>query len=90
METETKDLSPEAQIVAKQLVLEKLSMLPHDVKISIGMKGSLSPADLIELVEKDDPISKQLITAELNFLQALGGGTLLNELTDPFLDQSPA
>jgi hypothetical protein len=82
-----KELNQESLEIAKRLVIEKLTALPRNVRISIGNRESLSPSDLIALVEHDDPLSLEIIAAEINYLQMLGNGELLNEITDPLLNQ---
>lgn len=63
----------------KQLVIERLKTIPSDKKISIGGKDTFTKEELIERVEKNDEIGQKIIKVQMNFLQSLKTGTLLDE-----------
>lgn len=68
----------------KQLVVARLKLIPDDVKISVGAEGEFTRDELIERVEQDDRVGRQVAQSQLEFLQALGRGQLLDEMTKDF------
>jgi hypothetical protein len=66
----------------KDLVVERIDIIPPNVGISIGSTGTLTKKELIEHVKKGDAVGKKIIEVEMNFLKALKDGTLLKELID--------
>lgn len=65
----------------KQIVVARLKLIPNDVKISVGAEGEFTRDELIEKVEQDDRVGRQVAQSQLEFLQALGRGQLLDEMT---------
>lgn len=63
----------------KQLVIERLKTIPRDKKLSIGGKGDFTVEELIERVEKNDDVGQKVIEVQMEFLQSLKTGALLNE-----------
>lgn len=63
----------------KQLVIERLKTIPSDKKISIGGEDALTTEELIDRVRKNDEIGKKIIAVQMNFLQSLKTGILLDE-----------
>jgi len=64
----------------KDLVIERLDVLPSDKKISIGSVGEFTKNELIERVKQEDEIGHKIVEIELSFLRALKEGTLLREV----------
>lgn len=58
----------------KQLVKERLLVLPPDALISIGSYGSFTKKELISHVEKDDDIGKKITEIEMDYLKSLKQG----------------
>jgi len=65
----------------KQIVVARLKLIPDNVKISVGAEGEFTRDELIEKVERGDRVGKQVAQSQLEFLQALGRGQLLDEMT---------
>ncbi len=66
----------------KDLVAERLDIIPPNLRISIGSKGTFSKDELIEHVKRGDGIGKTIIEAEINFLSAIKDGTLLKRFVE--------
>lgn len=67
----------------KNLVLERLDKLPPSKRFFIGSdKNGFKKKDLMEHVEKEDEIGKDIIDMEMSFLRALKDGTLLRALNE--------
>ena len=64
----------------KDLVIERLDVLPPHKKIYIGSVGEFTKDQLIECVRQGDVIGQKIVDIELSFLRALKEGTLLEEL----------
>lgn len=62
----------------KKLVIARLDVLPPNRKISIGAYGSFSKDELIERINRDDEVGQKIIEIEMNFLQSLKKGLLVN------------
>ena len=64
----------------KKLVIERLKTIPSDLELHIGSEGNGYTVDeLINKVERNDKVGKQLIAVEMEFLRSLKEGTLTNE-----------
>ncbi len=63
----------------KQLVIERLKTIPRDKKLSIGGMGNFTVDELIKRVEKSDNVGQKVIEVQMEFLQSLKTGALLNE-----------
>lgn len=63
----------------QQLVIERLKTIPPDKKISIGGEGNFTVEELIDRVKKNDEIGQKIVEVQMNFLQSLKTGALLNE-----------
>jgi len=59
----------------KEIVLARLSVMPQDVSVSVGDKN-LDRAALMEHVESEDEIGKQMMEMDLEFLQDLASGAI--------------
>jgi len=65
----------------KDLVIERLEILPSDLKFFIGSDGKeLSKKDLIDSVKRGDDVGQQVVEMEMSFLRALKDGVLLEEI----------
>jgi len=80
MTEEKKQQKEEISEDLKDLVIERLDVLPSDKKISIGSVGEFTKDELIERVKQGDEIGQKIVEIELSFLRALKEGTLLEEL----------
>ncbi|NCT00249.1 hypothetical protein GW765_04730 [Candidatus Parcubacteria bacterium] len=80
MTEEKKQQKEEISEDLKNLVIERLDVLPSDKKISIGSVGEFTKDELIERVKQGDEIGQKIVEIELSFLRALKEGTLLEEL----------
>jgi hypothetical protein len=59
-----------------ELVLAKLEVMPQDYKLSVGDQGIFNKTDLMDHVERGDPIGKQFIEMQKGFMKALTSGEL--------------
>ena len=80
MTEEKKQQKEEISEDLKNLVIERLDVLPSDKKISIGSVGEFTKDELIERLKQGDEIGQKIVEIELSFLRALKEGTLLEEL----------
>lgn len=64
----------------KNLIIERLDILPPHTKIHIGSAGEFTKDQLIECVKEGDEIGQKIIAIELSFLRALKEGILLEDL----------
>jgi len=55
----------------KQLVIERIKILPEDTGISIGRIGNFDKQELIDHVASGDDVGEKIIEVELNFLRGL-------------------
>ena len=59
----------------KELVITKIdAQMPSHLKLSIGSYGTMSKEEMIDHVNKEDPIGKQIVRAHMSFLKALVSG----------------
>jgi hypothetical protein len=63
----------------KELVIARLDVLPSDRKISVGGEGEFTKTELIEHVKDGDSIGRTIVDLEMEFLQALKDGSLLEQ-----------
>ncbi len=59
----------------KQLVLERLKVMPDTLNIAIGSE-ELSKQELIKHVAQEDNVGKQIMEMELEFIQDLASGAI--------------
>ncbi|MCX5696002.1 MAG: hypothetical protein NTW18_05055 [Candidatus Omnitrophica bacterium] len=64
----------------KDLVIERLDVLPSHVRIHIGSVGEFTREQLIECVKQGDEVGQKIVDIELSFLRALKEGVLLEQL----------
>lgn len=62
----------------RKLVIARLRSFSSGRKISIGSSGEFTKEELIDRVEKKDPIGNKIIEIQLSYLQSLKEGTLLS------------
>lgn len=55
----------------RQLVIERLRVLPSGKQIAIGGNQTYSPDELIQQVEQVSDIGKKIVEVELEFLRAM-------------------
>ena len=67
--------NPELREQLKQLVLERLNVMPSSLRVAIG-DSSFSMNDLIGHVKEGDDIGKQMIQMDLEFLRDLVSGAI--------------
>ncbi len=60
----------------RNLVKARLDVLPRNIKISIGSKGSFSKEELKKHVDKKDSIGEKIVEIDMEFLQALKKGAI--------------
>ncbi len=59
----------------KELVITKIdAQMPSHLKLSIGSYGAMSKEEMIDHVNKEDLIGKQIVRAHMSFLKALVSG----------------
>lgn len=71
----SKEEADELQEQIKELVIARIRTLSDDVSLSIGGED-LKREQLIDHVEKDDEIGKNLIDMQIEFLQDMASGAL--------------
>ena len=64
----------------KKIVVARLNLIPNDVKISVGADGEFTREELIKKVETGDRVGNQIARSQLEFLQALSEGRLIDDL----------
>ncbi len=78
MKNQTEDqlhLSEEETKKLKEIVLARLNVMPENVSISIGDKN-LGKEELVEHVQSEDEIGKQMMEMDLEFLQDMASGAI--------------
>lgn len=63
----------------RQLVIERLKVLPSGQKISIGSKGDFTKDQLIYHVKEHDKVGQKIVQIQLSYLQSLKEGILFDE-----------
>lgn len=64
----------------KDLVIERLDIIPPHKEIHIGSAGVFTKDELIDCVRREDEIGQKIVEIEISFLRALKEGTLLEEI----------
>ncbi len=57
----------------RRLVIARMQATPKDVKISIG-SNEYSKEELVDRVEKDDDVGRQIIDMQMEFLRDMAQG----------------
>lgn len=69
------NLSKEEREQLKEIVLARLNVMPSDVSVTIGSED-LTKDQLVEHVQSEDEVGKQMMEMELEFLQDLASGAI--------------
>ena len=64
----------------KELVIARLDIMPSNYQLSIGNKGTFTKNQLIDHVKQEDEIGKQVVKMQINFINALTSGKLMETL----------
>lgn len=64
----------------KELVIERLGIMPSTYKISIGSEGTFTKNELISHVRAGDNIGNQIARMQFNFIKALTTGKFIDTL----------
>lgn len=59
----------------KQIVLARLNVMPDDVSVSMGDRN-VGKEELVQHVQSEDEIGKQMMEMDLEFLQDLASGAI--------------
>jgi hypothetical protein len=66
---------PELLEELKKLVLERVNVMPDTLRVAIG-SSNLTKDDMINHVNDEDDVGKQVMELELEYLRALGSGAV--------------
>ncbi len=64
----------------KELVIARLGIMPSNYQLSIGNKGTFTKNQLIDHVNQEDEIGKQIVKMQINFINALTSGKFMETL----------
>ena len=62
----------------KQLVLERISVMPNTLSIAVGSEA-LTKEDMVHHVQEGDETGRQIIDMELSFLRDLASGAVYGD-----------
>jgi hypothetical protein len=65
----------------KELVLARIQSYSDDVEITIGNEKSYSKEELIQNVESETDIGKEIVEIQMNYLRDLVNGNIYKLLT---------
>lgn len=63
----------------RNIVVERIKVLPSGKRISIGAEGSYSKEELVDHIQNQDKIGQTIIQAQIEFLRSMKTGVLLDE-----------
>lgn len=66
----------------KNLVKERISVMPNNIKLSIGNYGTFDKKTLIESIDKENEVGNEIIEMQLNFIKALTSGKFIEALNN--------
>ena len=66
---------PELREQLKTLVLERINVMPDTMRIAVGSEEFSKP-DLIEHIQQEDEIGRQMMEVDLEFLRDLASGAI--------------
>jgi len=66
----------------KQLVKERISIMPSNIKLSIGNYGTFSKEEMLASVDKEDAVGKEVVRMQMDFIKALTSGKLIETLNN--------
>lgn len=69
------NIDPEFKKQLKELVLERVKTMPDTLKMAIG-PVELAKKELLEHVQNEDEVGKQIMELELEFLRDLASGAV--------------
>jgi hypothetical protein len=69
------EISTELKEQLKQLVLERIGVMPNTLSIAVGSEA-LNKQDMLRHVQDEDETGKQIIEMELSFLRDLASGAI--------------
>lgn len=72
------DLNEEEKDQLKKIVLARLNVMPTDVSVTIGSEN-LTKEQLVEHVQSEDEVGKQMIEMELEFLKDMASGVIYEQ-----------
>lgn len=78
------DLKSETREQLKSIVIARLEIIPSYLRLSVG-ESEYSKEDAIEHVRKEDNIGRQVMIAQLQFMQDLARGNIYKDGQD-FID----
>ena len=64
----------------KELVLERIRVMPPNYKLSVGNQGTFTKEQLMDHVGKGNEIGNQIIDMQMNFIKALTSGKLVETI----------
>ena len=64
----------------KELILERLDVMPPNFKLRIGNEGTFTKDQLKASVQQGDSVGNSVIQMELNFIQSLTSGEFISTL----------
>ncbi len=72
------DLNEEEKEQLKKIVLARLNVMPKDISVTIGSEN-LKREELVEHVQLEDEVGKQMIEIELEFLKDMASGAIYEQ-----------
>lgn len=75
------DLKSEARKQLKSIVIARLEIIPSYLRLSVG-ESEYSREDVIAHVQEEDSIGKQVMVAQLQFIQDLARGNIYKDGQD--------
>ena len=64
----------------KELIKERISVMPENLRLSVGNYGTFNKEQILNSIEKGDKVGEAVIEMQLNFIRALTSGKLTNVL----------
>ncbi len=66
----------------KELITERISVMPNNFKLSIGNYGTFSKEQLLRSIQDEDKVGQEVIRMQLNFINALTSGKFTDALNN--------
>ncbi|MFA5797606.1 MAG: hypothetical protein WC916_06265 [Candidatus Woesearchaeota archaeon] len=66
----------------KELITERISVMPSNFKLSIGNYGTFSKEQLLQSIQDEDKVGLEVIRMQLNFINALTSGRFTDALNN--------
>lgn len=64
----------------KELILQRIGIMPPEFKLSIGGKGTFTKQELMDNIQRESDIGREVVNMQLNFIKAMTSGKLINTL----------